>query len=147
MYVASLFNCSSVGPFISPSFCIFILMDESNTVVSAYTLYRHLQRYYSHPSTWPLSLSLSLYLIILITSHIIVWVPQSLFSGSAVFPMINDHRCNTIYFSLSTDHSCVGKQPVACKEHLEKQVLGCYDVTEILFENGMNNETTNQPGG
>ena len=27
-------------------------MVESNTVVSAYTLYRHLQQYCSHPSTW-----------------------------------------------------------------------------------------------
>ena len=25
-------------------------MDESNTVVSAYTMYRHLQQYCSHPS-------------------------------------------------------------------------------------------------
>ena len=25
-------------------------MGESNTVVSAYTLYRHLQQYWSHPS-------------------------------------------------------------------------------------------------
>ena len=28
----------------------YIMMGESNTVVSAYTLYRHLQQYYSHPS-------------------------------------------------------------------------------------------------
>ena len=29
---------------------IYISMGESNTVVSAYTLYRHLQQYCSHPS-------------------------------------------------------------------------------------------------
>ena len=28
---------------------VHILMGESNTVVSAYTMYRHLQQYYSHP--------------------------------------------------------------------------------------------------
>ena len=27
-------------------------MDESNTVVSAYTMYRHLQQYCSHPSIY-----------------------------------------------------------------------------------------------
>ena len=29
-----------------------ILLNESNTVVSAYTLYRHLQQYCSHPSNY-----------------------------------------------------------------------------------------------
>ena len=35
-------------------------MDESNTVVSAYTLYRHLQQYCSHPSTNRLSITIKM---------------------------------------------------------------------------------------
>ena len=31
-------------------FIIYLLMGESNTIVSAYTVYRHLQQYCSHPS-------------------------------------------------------------------------------------------------
>ena len=31
---------------------VHISMGESNTVVSAYTLYRHLQQYCFHPSTY-----------------------------------------------------------------------------------------------
>ena len=39
-------------------------MSESNTVVSAYTLYRDLQQYCSHPSKWEnLNFSLMRYLV------------------------------------------------------------------------------------
>ena len=34
------------------SLLIHISLGESNTVVSAYTMYRHLQQYCSHPSIW-----------------------------------------------------------------------------------------------
>ena len=46
-----------------------ISMGESNTVVSAYTLYRHLQQYFSHPMIW-----LCLYLGFILVYFACIWV-------------------------------------------------------------------------
>ena len=49
-------------------------MDESNTVVSAYTMYRHLQQYCSHPS------------ILRYNEHCTVLIPLCTSGGQATGP-------------------------------------------------------------
>ena len=44
----------------------YISMGESNTVVSAYTVYRHLQQYCSHPAIWSFAFFIFLFIYILL---------------------------------------------------------------------------------
>ena len=145
----TVFPSFSVIPFQLRYYKKYNSMDESNTVVSAYTMYRHLQQYCSHPSN---SLCILVVSVVSATSSIPVSPAEPHSSVDSVqdfrtggrwfdprarpifFPRINGSHCDRIYYFLTFVHcfgnvyvgkAASGFERILCRV-LVKGILGKY---------------------